>query len=224
MRPEEYEAWYGSPRGRWTSDREYALLRRLLRAEREGSLLDIGCGTGHFTRLFAQDVQGAVVGMDPNGEWLRYARAQARKGEAYVAARAERLPFPDRSFDYTVSVTALCFVGDQQRALCELQRVTRKRFVLGLLNRHSLLYLQKGRGGGKGAYAGAHWHSAAEVRNLLASLPAENVVLRTAIVLPQATFLARTLESRWPAWAPLGGFLAVAGEIVDRKLKAQALS
>ena len=215
MKPQDYEAWYRSPRGQWIGATEYAMLKRLLRPGRGASLLDAGCGTGYFTRLFARDVQGPVVGIDPNEEWLSYARAQARYGESYVAARAEALPFPDRAFDFAVSVTALCFISDQQRALRELLRVTRTRFVLGLLNRRSLLYLQKGRGGGAGAYAGAHWHTGAEVRELLQSLPVGKVVLRTAIILPQATPIARALESRWPAWARLGGFLAVAGEVVD---------
>ena len=215
MKPQDYEAWYHSPRGQWIGETDYALLNGLLRPERGASLLDVGCGTGHFTRLFARDVQGPVVGIDPNEAWLSYARAQARYGESYVAARAEALPFPDRAFQFAVSVTALCFVSNQQQALRELMRVTQKRFVLGLLNRRSLLYLQKGRGGGAGAYAGAHWHTGAEVRELLEAMPVDKLVLRSAIILPQATPFARALESRWPGWARLGGFLAVAGEVVD---------
>lgn len=215
MQPDDYDAWYRSPRGQWIGETEYALLKRLLRAERGASLLDIGCGTGYFTRLFARDVRGPVVGIDPNRAWLQYARGQARYGETYVAGRAEALPFPDRSFEFAISVTALCFVGDQQRALRELLRVTQKRFVLGLLNRRSLLYLQKGRDGGKGAYAGARWHTAAEARALLALMPVAKVELRSAIVLPQATAVARALEPRSPRWLQLGGFLALAGEVGD---------
>jgi len=222
MKPEDYDAWYRSPRGQWIGATEHALLRQMLNPERGGSLLDVGCGTGHFTRLFAADVRGAVVGIDPNLEWLCHARGQARQGESYVAARAEALPFPDRAFDFAVSVTALCFVDDQVLALRELLRVTRKRFVLGLLNRDSLLYLQKGRGGGVGAYAGAHWHTAAEVRALLAAMPVRQLRLRTAIVLPQATALARALEPRWPRWPPLGGFLAVAGEVAGEAVRPSA--
>ena len=224
MTPADYEAWYDSPRGQWIGATEHALLRRLLRPERGASLLDVGCGTGHFTRLFARDVQGPVVGIDPNEASLAYARARACDGECYAAARAEALPFADRCFDYALSVTALCFVGDQKQALSELLRVTKKRFVLGLLHRRSLLYLQKGRGAGAGAYAGAHWHTAGEVRELLAGLPAGQVVLRTAIVLPQATPFAQALESRWPGRARVGGFLAVAGEVVERPVKAPARS
>jgi SAM-dependent methyltransferase len=192
---------------------EYALLKSLLRPEADSSLLDIGCGTGHFTRLFARDIGGLTIGLDPDEEWLSYARSRVESGEQYVAGRAEALPFPDQSFDYTVSVTALCFVGDQERAVRELIRVTRRRFALGLLNRHSLLYLQKGRKGGTGGYKGAYWHTAAEIRSLLARVAVTKLQIRTAVVLPAGTALARAAERWWPQPIPLGGFLAVMGDL-----------
>jgi len=209
--PEAYDAWYSTPRGRWIADAEYALLGALLSAEPEASLLDVGCGTGHFTRRFAHDLRGPVVGLDPKESWLAFARAHPAGAERYLPGRAEALPFPDKSFDYAVSVTALCFVADQVRALREILRVTRRRFVLGLLNRHSLLYLRKGRGGGRGGYRGAHWHTAAEVHALFAPLPAKNLELRTAVILPRGGAAARALERCAPSWFPFGGFLAVAG-------------
>ena len=215
MKPEDYEAWYESQRGRWIGSIEYALLKSLIRPERGSSMLDVGCGTGHFARLFARDIQGEVIGIDPNEEWLSYASARAAGGERYLAGRAEALPFPDRAFDFSISVTALCFVSRQEQALRELLRVTRWRFVLGLLNRRSLLYLQKGRAGGTSGYAGAHWHTAAEVRALFESLPVSNLVLRAAIVFPQATPLAQAVESCWPQSVLLGGFLAVAGDVLN---------
>lgn len=212
MNPEAYEAWYESPRGRWIGAVELALLRSMLRAQPGASLLDIGCGTGHFTRALARDF-GPVVGIDPNEEWLDYAASHAGHGNRYVAGRAESLPFADRSFDYTVSVTALCFVSRQEQALRELVRVTRRRFVVGLLNRLSVLYLQKGRAGGSGAYRGAHWHTPREIRALLAPLPVADVRLRTAVVLPGAGAVARAAERCWPTGWLLGGFLAVAGDV-----------
>lgn len=213
MKPEVYEAWYDSPRGQWIGAVEHALLKSLLRPEPGSSLLDIGCGTGHFTRLFARDVRGLVIGLDPDEEWLTYANARAGHGEHYVAGLAESLPFPDCSFDFTVSVTALCFVSRQQQALRELVRVTRRRFVLGLLNRHSLLHLEKGRGEGAGGYQGAHWHTPSEIRALFASLPVDRLRLRTAIVLPRGTAFGRTVERCWPQSILLGGFLAVTGDL-----------
>ncbi|MGD8936681.1 MAG: hypothetical protein PVF07_09385 [Thiogranum sp.] len=40
--PAAYEAWYHTPRGRWIGDREFVLLRNLLRPEAGASLRDIG--------------------------------------------------------------------------------------------------------------------------------------------------------------------------------------
>jgi SAM-dependent methyltransferase len=213
MTPEAYEAWYDTPRGRWIGALEYALLDALLRPGKGGALLDVGCGTGHFTRRFAGALRGTVVGIDPDAAALAFAAAHCAHSERYVAGHAEALPFSDASFDCAIAVTSLCFVRRQADALAEILRVTRQRFALGLLNRHSLLYLQKGRHGGTGAYRGAHWHTAAEIRATLVSLGVTRVTIRSAILLPQGSALARRIEPCWPHRAPLGGFLAVIGEV-----------
>ena len=222
MNAEIYEAWYAAPRGQWIGSVEYGLLRSLLQLTPGSSLLDIGCGTGHFTREFVRENNnGLVVGLDPNQEWLVYANTHSANREHYVVGLGESIPFSDRSFDFTLSVTALSFLNNQVQVLRELVRVTRKRFVLGLLNRHSLLYLKKGRRGGTGAYQDAIWHTPSQIRELLAFLPVESIRLRTAIVLPQATMLAKVLERFWPRSILLGGFLAVSGDIVgDRERSA----
>jgi SAM-dependent methyltransferase len=205
--PEDYESWYETPRGRWISAVEFGLLRSLLDAQPGASILDVGCGTGHFTRLIARAVGGAVVGLDPNEDWLAYARSRATAAERYVTGRAENLPFANASFDCAISVTALCFVADQRAALREMLRVTRRRLVLGLLNRHSLLYLRKRTTAG---YRGAHWHTARELRRLFDGLPARGLQLRSAIYLPGGGALARRVETCLsPRWL-LGGFLAAA--------------
>ena len=42
-------------RGRWIGQLEYSLVRGLLKPIPDESLLDVGCGTGYFTRCFARD-------------------------------------------------------------------------------------------------------------------------------------------------------------------------
>ncbi len=130
-----------------------------------------------------------------------------------MSGSALALPFADDSFDLVVSVTALCFVADQRRALAEMLRVTRRRVALGLLNRHSLLFWHKGRGNGQGAYRGAHWHTVAEVRELFAGLPVRNLRMGFAFFAPGSEWIARRLESVLPASLPLGAFLAVAADV-----------
>lgn len=211
MQPEVYDAWYDTPRGRWIGEAEFALLSRLLDAPVGSSLLDVGCGTGWFTRRFAgSGLQ--VTGLDPGAAWLAYARGRAPDLD-WIEGDARRLPFADKQFDQVVSVTALCFVDGWQGALREMARVARRRIVVGLLNRHSLLWWEKGRSGGKGAYRGAHWHTSAEIRAAMAALPLSTIQVRTAIFLPSASRLARALERTLPGQFPGGGFLAVSADV-----------
>jgi len=213
MSPEQYDAWYRTPRGAWIGDAEFRLLVRLLRPQRGETLLDVGCGTGYFTRRFAREAGLRATGVDPNPQWLAYARGLAQPGERFIEGRAEQLPFADRSFEVTASVTALCFIAEQRQALREMLRVTRRRVVLGLLNERSLLYLREGRDGGVGGYRGVHWHTASEVRELFAALPARDLVLRCAVFLPGGGGLARLIEQALPPSFLVGGFLAVVADV-----------
>lgn len=208
-----YDAWYETSRGRWIGGRETALILDALQPQAGESLLDVGCGTGHFTRALASAVSGPIVGVDISADWLAHARARGGARISYHLADAQALPYADGSFDLAMSITALCFVDDERRALRELLRVTRRRFVLGLLNRHSLLWRQKGRDGGVGAYRGARWHTATDARRLFEDLPATRLVVRSAIQLPGGGWMARTLEHLVPAAWTLGGFLLVAGDV-----------
>lgn len=208
-----YEAWYYTPRGAWIGEIEFRLLLRLLRCERGESVLDVGCGTGYFTRRFAGEAGLNAVGIDPNRAWLDYAQTHRIGAEHYCLGRVEALPFADRSFDRTVSVTALCFVDDARYAVEQILRVTRERFAIGLLNRHSLLYLRKGRHGGYGAYRGALWHTRREIQALFDGLPAANLTLETAVLLPGGDPLARGIDRLLSSRLPLGAFIVAAGDV-----------
>jgi SAM-dependent methyltransferase len=209
--PALYDAWYRTPRGSWIGEREFELLRRALAPQSGEALLDVGCGTGYFMRLFAQRTGVQVVGLDPNLDWLAFACDSGTP--ACVAGRAERLPFRDASFDLAIAVTSLCFTQDQEAALRDIVRVTRRRLALGLLNRHSLLYRQKGRGGGSGAYRGAHWHTAQEVRALFGRMPVRGLRLESGIFLPTGGPIARTVEALLSQRLLAGGFLLAAADV-----------
>lgn len=213
MDAETYDRWYETPRGRWVGLREAALVLEALRLRPGESLLDVGCGTGFFTRTFAAAMDGDVVGVDINPEWVEYARRRDLGRATYAVADAHALPYADASFDSVVSIAAIGFIPDEAAAIREIVRVARRRFAIGLLNRHSLLWWQKGRGGDSGSYRGVHWHTVREARALFRGLPVQHLSVRTAIGVPSGSRLARFVERLWPSSCAMGAFILVAGDV-----------
>lgn len=216
MDPAEYDRWYKTPRGRWIGGREARLIQGGLAPRPGESLLDVGCGTGYFTRALARRMQGPVVGVDVDEAWLEYALAHDDERASYAIADARALPYPDASFDMVMSIAALCFVDDEAAAIAEIVRVSRRRFAVGLLNRHSLLWLQEGRDGGHGGYRGARWHSTRQARGLFDGLPVRDLHVRTAIHLPTGGRIARVVERLLPSRLPTGAFILVSGNVTER--------
>lgn len=206
-----YDAWYQTKWGRYVGDTEFRLLWNALLPKPAESLLDIGCGTGYFSRRFAKDMAGRVVGIDLDGERLALARTQAVAKEPYIEADALNLPFPDNSFDLAISITALSFMIDPRQALAEMLRVSRRRFAVALLNRYSLLYRKKGRPGGTGGYQGACWHSSRQARQLFDGLPVTDLKLTSAIFLTTDWPAANFIDSLIPKRVLFGGFLLITG-------------
>jgi SAM-dependent methyltransferase len=134
-----YEAWYAG-KGRRADVLEKELLGQLLdRFPDARSVLEVGCGTGHFTRWLAERGLDAV-GVDISERMLEEARR--RGGPRYLHGDALSLPFADRSIDVTALITTLEFLPDPPRALAEAVRVARQGVLLGVLNRWSLLALR----------------------------------------------------------------------------------
>lgn len=134
-----YEAWYAGE-GRRADVLEKRLLAKLLERFRQArSVLEIGCGTGHFTRWMA-DRGLEAAGVDVSRAML--AEARAFGGARYLRADAHALPFAACEYDLAVLVTTLEFLRDPEAALAEAVRVARRGVLLGVLNRWSLLTLR----------------------------------------------------------------------------------
>jgi len=91
-------------------------------------VLDVGCGAGHTALAFAPHV-AEVVALDMTPEMLdQAARLAGQRGISNIAFRhgfAERLPFPDESFEIVTSRLCAHHYADPARATVEAARVLR---------------------------------------------------------------------------------------------------
>jgi SAM-dependent methyltransferase len=88
--------------------------------------LDVGCGPGALLAELAQRLgQERVAGVDPSAPFLELART-AVPGADLHPAPAERLPFPDESFDVALSQLVVNFMKDADTGVAEMRRVARR--------------------------------------------------------------------------------------------------
>lgn len=103
-----------------------AELEALVRRWQKGKLLNLGCGHGADFLPFRQGFE--LYGVDFSTEMLKFARKYSKKfGFAVKLTLADirKLPYPDETFDWAVSVGAYHHIkgGEHQAALSELRRV-----------------------------------------------------------------------------------------------------
>jgi SAM-dependent methyltransferase len=199
-----YEAWYETA-GRRADRLEKELLERLLTGFPQAhTLLEIGCGTGHFTRWFTdQGLQ--TIGLDVSpamlAEAIRLGSPSCLLGDALL------LPFSNNAFDLVVLITTLEFVADPGQTLGEAMRVARSGLMLGVLNRYSWLGWQLKRSGDP-LWQVARFFTPAELVHLVRRAAGRevDVVWRTTL---------------WPLWShqlplALGGFIGLAVKESER--------
>ncbi len=93
-------------------------------------LLDVGGGAGAATERFAQGCAKVIV-LEPDRRKVAEGR-RLRPGIRFEEGRAEKIPFPDATFDRVTSVVAFHHMEDQEAALGEMRRVLKEsgRIVL----------------------------------------------------------------------------------------------
>jgi len=166
-----YDRWYDTPAGRAYDRLEKHAVEKLLPPRSAGArLLEVGCGTGHWSTFFS--AHGfEVVGVDLAPEMISAAAGKRIANAAFHVADAHSLPFDDGSFDVTAAIATIEFVRDAQVVLEEMARCTRRpggAMVVGTLN--ALAPINRRRKDlTRPPYAMARFFRPGEVRKLLAS-------------------------------------------------------
>ncbi|WP_227507806.1 MULTISPECIES: malonyl-ACP O-methyltransferase BioC [unclassified Marinobacter] len=90
------------------------------------TLLDLGCGTGWFTRKFADFGQiESLSGVDLSPGMLEQARKNGPAGISWIVGDAEYLPLPDSSVDVIFSNLMIQWCDDPGAVLRECRRILR---------------------------------------------------------------------------------------------------
>jgi ubiquinone/menaquinone biosynthesis C-methylase UbiE len=119
-----FAATYERKAGRGERDDYTIETRTRVAGGADGRVLEVGAGTGFNFPYYSDDA--SVVATEPDPEMLRRAEPRARQhGIELRAAPAERLPFPDETFDTVVATGVFCSVDLPVTAFAEVHRVLR---------------------------------------------------------------------------------------------------
>jgi len=116
-----------------------AMLIRDLQIPENPTVLDIGCGTGISTFELMKRTQGRgkFYGIDISQKMIDLARSKAAglsySNVEFIKGDAERLEFPESSFDLVLSNQVFHFILNKQKALDEIFRVLKPMGQVALL-------------------------------------------------------------------------------------------
>jgi ubiquinone/menaquinone biosynthesis C-methylase UbiE len=105
---------------------KYRIIRYELQLPPHSKVLDVGAGTGIGHQIIPN------IGIDPASELIKQ-----HPNKQSMVASAEALPFPDKSFDAVISVTALHHT-DYKKALKEMLRVSKGPVAVSMLKKSAV--------------------------------------------------------------------------------------
>ena len=87
------------------------------------SLLDVGCGTGFLMELLIKQRPAHYCGADLSDEMIRVAREKRINGAEFLVSSADKLPYPDETFDIVTCSQSFHHYPYPEEAMLEAKRV-----------------------------------------------------------------------------------------------------
>jgi len=155
---DRYEQWFVDHLAVYVS--EVNVLRELIPKGLDG--IEIGMGSGLFSNPL--DIN---EGLEPSPTMREMAEARGLKA---IDSTAENLPLADKSYDFALMVTTICFLDDIDKSFREVKRIIKDDgfFLIGFVDKDSNLgkkYLEFKEQ--NVFYKIANFYSATELKNIL---------------------------------------------------------
>ena len=184
-----YDEWYETAEGAMYDRLEKkAISKYLLRDVQGRKLLEIGCGTGHWSQFFGEH-DFEVMGVDVSERMVSKALETKLQNTSFYIADGHFLPFKDGVFDVTAAIVTLEFVRDAELVVREMVRCTRKpggQLLIGVLNMLTRLN-RKRQQSPESLYAKARLFSSEQLKQLLG--PYGRAHITAAVFVPRQKWL-----------------------------------
>lgn len=132
------EDYFGDERDFWWNQDFFDLLAQRWDLPKYSSLLDVGCGLCHWSKLFCPYLKqpAEIFALDNDPKWAKgndAVREYFNNRNAivrFIQGDANQLPFPDNFFDVVTCQTVLIHLKEPFKALQEMKRVLKNEGVL----------------------------------------------------------------------------------------------
>ena len=134
--------------GKYTDEKQKAIIKKMLEHPPPTIILEIGCGTGRFTTMLAKtgfmvlatDISTSMIRITKM-KILKLLKSEQKKLDIeYLVCDANFLPFREEICDYVVSVNVINHIPEWNKTVREVNRVLKKNkfFIVNFPLIHSI--------------------------------------------------------------------------------------
>ena len=137
---QEFNEWVRDGRAATLEEHHCAFVEQTIPLMNVGTrdrILDVGCGDGWAARMLANLApEGNAIGLDVSDEMIHRAREKSAAVEngLFLWASAEEIPWQENFFTKALSVEAMYYFENPERALREIHRVLSPGGSLWIIN------------------------------------------------------------------------------------------